>query len=107
MVCTNFSYIYLSIIHEMILKSAKACLFFISLTFILSFKPGLDPLDKRVEGLLTKMTLEEKIGQMTQINITMIMSDSVKAHYDSVTAFQLDTNKLISYITKYHIGSFL
>jgi beta-glucosidase len=85
----------------------KACFFFISLIFLFSFQPGTDPLDKRVEDLLVKMTLEEKIGQMTQINITMVMSDSVKAHYDSVTAFQLDTNKLINYITQYHIGSFL
>jgi beta-glucosidase len=91
----------------MILKYFKTSLFFISLVFIFSFKSGLDPLDKRVEDLLLKMTLEEKIGQMTQINITMIMSDNVKAHYDSVTNFQLDTNKLINYITQYHIGSFL
>lgn len=60
-----------------------------------------------VEQLLSKMTLEEKIGQMAQINITMLMSDSIFKAYDSVTVFELDTNKLINYITKYHIGSFL
>jgi beta-glucosidase len=64
-------------------------------------------IDAKVEQLLARMTLEEKIGQMSQINITMIMTDSVFKHYDSVTAFQLDTNKLINYIRNDHIGSFL
>jgi beta-glucosidase len=89
------------------LKIFKSALLSIPIIFIFSFKSGPDPLDKRVEELLSRMTLEEKIGQMTQINITMIMSDSVREHYDSVTAFQLDTAKLINYITQYHIGSFL
>lgn len=61
----------------------------------------------KVEQLLAKMSLEEKIGQMTQLNITTIMTDSVMKHYDSVMSFKLDTAKLIQYITKYHIGSFL
>lgn len=63
--------------------------------------------DLKIEHILSQMSLEEKIGQMTQINISMIMSDSIQAHYDSVTAFVLDTNKLKQYITKWHIGSFL
>ncbi|MFL5727883.1 MAG: beta-glucosidase family protein [Cytophagaceae bacterium] len=91
----------------MYIKIFKTGLFFLSLTVFFSFSPIQDPIDKRVEDLLLKMSLEEKIGQMTQINITMLMTDSLKAHYDSVQAFRLDTNKLISYITKYHIGSFL
>jgi beta-glucosidase len=91
----------------MSIKFLKSGLIFLSVFFLFSFTQGTDPLDKRVEDLLVRMTLEEKIGQMTQINITMIMTDSLQAHYDSVTAFQLDTNKLINLITKYHIGSFL
>jgi beta-glucosidase len=89
------------------LKFFEIIFLFFALSIFFSFQHGPDPLDKRVEDLLAKMTLEEKIGQMTQINITMIMTDSVKAHYDSVTALKLDTNKLISYITQYHVGSFL
>lgn len=61
----------------------------------------------KVEQLLAKMSLEEKIGQMTQLNITTIQTDSVLKNYDSVMSFKLDTAKLIEYITKYHIGSFL
>jgi beta-glucosidase len=63
--------------------------------------------DPRVEELLSRMTLEEKIGQMTQINITQIMSDSIVRNYDSVTTFVLDTNKLIDFISRFHVGSFL
>lgn len=63
--------------------------------------------DPRVEALLSKMTLEEKIGQMTQINITKILIDSLLTHYDSVTTLVLDTSKAYEYITRYHVGSFL
>lgn len=61
----------------------------------------------KVEHVLSQMTLEEKIGQMTQINITMLMTDSVLKHYDSVMTFKLDTAKLIEYVSKFHVGSFL
>ncbi len=57
------------------------------------------PIEKRVESLLSQMTLEEKIGQMTQINYTMISA------HDSVPI--LDTTKLLSFVRTYHIGSFL
>lgn len=63
--------------------------------------------EEQIDDLLNSMSLEEKIGQMAQLNITMIMSDSIQAHYDSVTFFELDTNKLIDLIKNYHIGSFL
>ncbi|HTF81643.1 MAG TPA: glycoside hydrolase family 3 protein, partial [Cytophagales bacterium] len=61
----------------------------------------------KVEKLISQMTLEEKIGQMTQINITMLMTDSVLNRYDSVMAFRLDTAKLIRYITQFNVGTFL
>lgn len=66
-----------------------------------------NPNDLQLEKLLSEMSLDEKIGQMAQLNITMLMSDSIQAHYDSVTTFELDTNKLIHLIQNYHIGSFL
>ena len=31
-----------------------------------------DPIDKKVAELMSKMTLEEKIGQMTQITVTAL-----------------------------------
>ena len=40
--------------------------------------PYLDPslsVEKRVKDLLKRMTLEEKVGQMTQINVTRLMGE--------------------------------
>jgi beta-glucosidase len=66
-----------------------------------------NPNDLYIDKLMSEMSLEEKIGQMAQLNITMLMTDSIQANYDSVTVFELDTNKLIHLIQNYHIGSFL
>jgi beta-glucosidase len=33
------------------------------------------PVEKRVKDLLRRMTLEEKVGQMTQINVTRLMGE--------------------------------
>lgn len=56
-------------------------------------------IQERVDDLLKKMTLEEKVGQMTQINFTLIKKDSG----DMV----IDTAKVGALIRKHHIGSFL
>lgn len=86
-------------------------LFCIALFAIFSFNSSVSSekknTDPRVEELLAKMSLEEKIGQMTQINITKIITDSLAAAYDSATTLAIDTNKVIHYVTKYHVGSFL
>jgi beta-glucosidase len=79
----------------------------LTIIFIIQISVGRAQSKVNIEELLSSMTLEEKIGQMAQINITMIMTDSVFKTYDSVTVFKLDTNKLINYIKNYHIGSFL
>ncbi len=54
----------------------------------------------QVEDLLKKMTLEEKIGQMTQICFSTITLDGTKT-------LHMDTAKVREAITEYHIGSFL
>ena len=64
-------------------------------------------IDQKVESLLKSLSLEEKIGQMAQINITKILDDATLKHYDSVTVIQMDTVRFIQYIKDYHIGSFL
>jgi beta-glucosidase len=90
------------------LKSiATGLLVLLAFTSFEKNKTSADITSQRIEELISGMSLEEKIGQMTQINITQIMSDSIVKNYDSVTTFVLDTNKLINYISKYHVGSFL
>ncbi|CAM9120440.1 unnamed protein product, partial [Scytosiphon promiscuus] len=50
----------------------------------------------RVETLLSKMTLEDKVGQMTQVDIGLFV--------DSETGV-LDEQKLTEFVTRYRIGS--
>ncbi len=58
------------------------------------------PVDERVDDLMERMTLEEKIGQMMQIDISQINTDG--AH-----AVELDPEKAREAMANYHIGSFL
>ena len=57
---------------------------------------------EKVKNLLMKMTLEEKIGQMTQITLDVISNPALnnKEH-------QLNMDKLKEAILKYHVGSIL
>lgn len=59
------------------------------------------PIEERVEDLLERMTVDEKIGQMSQLNITMINTTGNQS--DVV----LDEEKAREYIQNHHIGSFL
>ncbi|MDR2825021.1 MAG: glycoside hydrolase family 3 protein, partial [Prevotellaceae bacterium] len=59
---------------------------------------------QRAAELVAKMTLEEKIGQMAQISI-----DVVTRGQDTppTSTLQIDTEKLIEAVVKYHVGSIL
>lgn len=56
-------------------------------------------IDKKATVLLSKMTIEEKIGQMTQITVTFFEKNG--------TIGEFDPQKLADGIQKYHIGSIL
>ena len=58
-------------------------------------------IDKRVDDLIGRMTLEEKVGQMTQLNITLI---NQKGEQRDVN---LDPEKARNLLQNHHIGSFL
>lgn len=67
-----------------------------------------DELEKRIDDLLREMTLEEKIGQMTQINNSEIVTSADwGAGADLKIEIALDTAKLGAILRKYHVGSFL
>lgn len=67
-----------------------------------------DAIEKKVEDLLAQMTLEEKIGQMAQINNSEIVtSANWGAGSDLRIEIKVDTAKLGTMLRKYHIGSFL
>jgi beta-glucosidase len=58
--------------------------------------------DPRIVELLGKMSLEEKIGQMTQINLNVILVDGYNSKNTTIAPALLDTA-----IQKYKVGSIL
>ena len=50
-------------------------IFIFNIHLILTAPPPLPSYDKQVNALLAKMTDEEKVGQMTQITIDLILKD--------------------------------
>lgn len=65
--------------------------------------PGLAARRARVDSLLARMTLEEKVGQMTQLTVSTFTARDTP-HRDSI---RLDTAKLREGIVRRHIGSIL
>jgi len=57
-------------------------------------------IDKKVDVLIAKMTLEEKVGQMTEVTSDVVSKTNTPNH-------QLDVDKLKEAIMKYHVGSIL
>ncbi len=84
-------------IHVILL--AICSILFLSFSSQKTQKTVADPIDEKVKELLSKMTLEEKIGQMTQITITALEEKGNPG--------VLDKNKLKEAIQKYKIGSIL
>lgn len=62
-------------------------------------------IDKKIEALLSKMTLEEKVGQMTQITLDVIGKGNDR--YSSFEPLTLDPAAMKKALGDYHIGSVL
>src|SRR5919106_1102116 len=63
-------------------------------------RPALRDHTQKIEDLLKRMTLEEKVGQMTQLTIDMIVTGSDQN-------VKIDPAKLEKAIVKYGVGSIL
>lgn len=61
--------------------------------------------DKKVNALLARMTLEEKVGQMTQITLDVVGNG--KNPYSKDSSFAIDKTKLRNAIVNFHVGSIL
>jgi beta-glucosidase len=61
-------------------------------------------IDKKVDALLAKMTIDEKIGQMTQVTLDVVLQTANGAATQPV---QIDANKIKEALEKYHVGSIL
>lgn len=63
----------------------------------------LNQTEKKVKDLINQMTIEEKIGQMTQIDLGVVSQGEA----GRTEPHQLDERKLEEAILKYHVGSIL
>ena len=62
-------------------------------------------IDKKADDILSKMTLEEKIGQMTQINLTVIAKGPNK--WSSSFPMEIDEKKANKALVDFKVGSVL
>lgn len=67
--------------------------------------PKLTPTQQKVNALLAKMTLQEKVGQMAQITIDVIGKG--KDRYSSDEPFSLDEKEMEKALVQYKLGSVL
>lgn len=61
-----------------------------------------DKIDKKVQKLLTKMSIEEKVGQMTQVNLNLCLKGGYGNSDGSV-----DVEELKKVVVDYRVGSIL
>jgi beta-glucosidase len=76
----------------------------VGFTFGCSQKPT-DEIDFKVEELLSKMTIEEKAGQMTQITLDAVGNG--ESVFSANIPFDFDSARLRKAIVDYHVGSIL
>ena len=78
----------------------------ILLSFLYCCKPkNSNDVDNKINDLLSQMTLQEKVGQMTQINLTVIAKGPNK--WTSSFPLMIDNKKARKAIVEYKIGSVL
>ncbi|RYY24532.1 MAG: beta-glucosidase, partial [Sphingobacteriaceae bacterium] len=80
---------------------------FATLTALQSFsqsKLTAATIDQKVKSLVSQMTLEEKVGQMTQISIEFLLKQE---NGNVIEPHQIDMDKLATAIKKYKVGSLL
>lgn len=77
---------------------------FFSIIFLTSFLSGAQNQTK-IDSILSLMTLEEKVGQMTQVTLDVIGEGEDR--FTSFEPFNLDKELLTKAVKQYHVGSFL
>ena len=77
---------------------------FIFSFFLISSSTNSD-IDKRIDSIMSDMSVEQKIGQMAQINLTVIANGPDK--WSSFEPLEIDKERIEKAINKYHVGSIL
>ena len=88
------------------LTKILASLLFVFISVALKFSDSdekSDLIDEKVKEILSQMTFEEKVGQMTQITLQAVS----KTQGTKDQMHQIDDAKLEEAIVKYHVGSIL
>ena len=67
--------------------------------------PRISTVDNKVDSLLQQMTLKEKVGQMTQINLTVIAKGPNK--WGSSFPLEIDHDRAMKALVDYKVGSVL
>ena len=78
---------------------------FVLFFIVSSQKSNFNEKEKFIENLISQMTLEEKVGQMTQINFTVIAKGPNR--FSSSTPMEIDDNRANKALVEYKVGSVL
>jgi beta-glucosidase len=70
---------------------------------LLAVRPAGAQVDAKVDSILKQMTLEEKVGQMTQLTIETVS----RTHGTATVVQELDSAKLEDVVLNHHVGSLL
>ena len=87
----------------------RSCLALLALLVVLP-TPALaqEDFDRRVEDLLAQMTLEEKVGQMTQVDLSVVSEgEGAPPLGGRAEPHRLDVEKLREALVEHHVGSIL
>ena len=72
-----------------------------------SVTTSVENVDARVDSLLNEMTLEEKVGQMTQLTLSMVSKDPHQDNPSAIREHELSPEKLRNVVVEHHVGSIL
>ena len=75
------------------------------LFFSCTYQNSKSDIDLKVDEILSQMTLNEKIGQMTQINLTVITKGPTK--WESSFPMEIDDKKAKKALVDFKVGSVL
>src|ERR1700735_1866604 len=59
--------------------------------------------EARINALMAKMSLEDKVGQMTQVTLDVVLKSGTSV--DASDPVQIDPGKLKEALETYHVGS--
>ena len=72
-----------------------------------SVTTSVENVEARVDSLLNEMTLEEKVGQMTQLTLSMVSKDPHQDNPSAIREHELSPEKLRNVVVEHHVGSIL